>query len=360
MLARISSPSIVTGHWKHLLIACPLAACLCGQVLGQQAFQKEASWNWPEMSLFEEQMLSFLDQQQADAEVQEAVSRHWQETQSQQNGPAMIDRLLTAAAFVDARIEQLVDVLDDPSSVPPRPGELEWLSSDIPGWLQDTIRLACGRAFAQRRMYDEALETLNGLELVQVCDPSSLIFYRASSEHHLMKTEECLADIDLLLQREHELPDRFSQVAKLMKADIKDLESDSLDEVSRLMRDVERRLDLGRAGQRVRDEEEAIVKKLDKMIENLEQQLQQQQRQQNANSKSASDPAQAKPMEDSREAGGSGPGDVDRRDVGDRAGWGDLPAADRQESLQRLTEGLPSHYRDVIEGYFRQIAKQKQ
>lgn len=64
-------------------------------------------------------------------------------------------------------------------------------------------------------------------------------------------------------------------------------------------------------------------------------------------------------MEDSQIAGGQGPGDVDKRDNGQRSGWGNLPPAQRQESLQRLTEELPSHYREVIEGYFRQLAKEK-
>ena len=54
---------------------------------------------------------------------------------------------------------------------------------------------------------------------------------------------------------------------------------------------------------------------------------------------------------------GKGPGDVDQKKIGDRAGWGNLPPAQRQEALQRLTEELPSHYREVIEGYFRQLAK---
>ena len=30
-----------------------------------------------------------------------------------------------------------------------------------------------------------------------------------------------------------------------------------------------------------------------------------------------------------------------------------------QRQLQRLTEELPTHYRDVIEGYFRQLAKDR-
>ncbi len=55
-----------------------------------------------------------------------------------------------------------------------------------------------------------------------------------------------------------------------MVADIKPMKDDSLDEVARLMNDVQRRLDLGRAGTRVREEEQEIVDKLEKMIEQIE------------------------------------------------------------------------------------------
>ena len=64
-----------------------------------------------------------------------------------------------------------------------------------------------------------------------------------------------------------------------MQADIKPLKEDSLDEIARLMNDVERRLALGRTGKTVREKEQSIVDKLDKMIDKLEQQQQQQQQQ---------------------------------------------------------------------------------
>ncbi len=320
--------------------------------------RKSATWDWPAISVFEQQVLSYLDQLNATETQRRAVLATWDATRQQAQGPALLDRLLTLGGVVEPRIAKLNEQLSDPTAATVHPQELAWLSSDVPGWLQDTIRLACGRALAQRRLYDEALEILSGLQINQVCDPASLIFYRATCEHHLLKRKECLADAKLLLERQAEIPVRFTQLAQLMAADIEPLKSDSLDEVARLMRDVERRLDLGRAGKRVRDEEEEIVKKLDKLIEDIENQMQeaQQQSQQNGGQ---SNPAQSSPMQDSQIAGGSGPGDVDQKDVGNRAGWGNLPPAERQQALQRLTEELPSHYREVIEGYFRQLAKDR-
>jgi hypothetical protein len=321
--------------------------------------QKSASWQWPEVVVYEEQIASYLDQQAASEALRAEVDAFWKATSPANKGPAFLDRLLDAAGLIEPRIAELSQQLRSPTGSLVYPGELGWLTSDVPGWLQDTVRLACGRAFAQRRMFDEALESLAGLELSQVSDPGSLLFYRSSSEHHLLKKDECLSNVKLLLEREEELPVRYAQVARLMQADIAPLEGDSLDEVSRLMFDVHRRLDLGRAGQRVREEEQEIVDKLDKLIDKIEQQMQQQQQQQAQQNGSAPQPAQMKPSDESQIAGGSGPGDVDAKDNGNRSGWGNLPPAQRQESLQRLTEELPSHYREVIEGYFRQLAKDR-
>lgn len=323
--------------------------------------RKAASWKWPELAHIEQHLLSYLDQVQAPESVRSKVLQHWKETADQIKGPALLERVLSTASLIEPRIAELVARLNDPQAELVVVQQLTWLSSDVPGWLQDAIRLACGRTLAQRRFYDEALEMLNGLELAQVCDPASLIFYRAVCQHHLLQKKECLASVELLLERQPELPMRFTQVAQLISADIKPLKDDSLDEVARLMNDVQRRLDLGRAGTRVRDEEKKIVDKLDKMIEQIEQQIQEcEQQQQQANGQGQKQQGMAKPMDDSKIAGGTGgPGDVDQKDAGKRDGWGNLPPAERQASLQRMTQELPSHYREIIEGYFRQLAKDK-
>jgi hypothetical protein len=322
--------------------------------------QKAASWQWPDIALIEQHLLSYLDQRQASESTRKQVLDQWQQTSEQIKGPELLERILSTAALVEPRIADLLKQLNNPEAQPVLVKQLTWLSSDVPGWLQDAIRLACGRGLAQRQLYDEALETLDGLEIKQVCDPASLAFYRAICQHHLLKKKECLANVDLLLERESELPTRFTQVAQLISADIKPLKNDSLDEVARLMNDVQRRLDLGRAGKRVRDQEDEIVSKLDKMIEQIEQQMQQQQQQQQQQSQgNQQQKGQGQPMEESQIAGGGGPGDVDQKDTGKRDGWGNLPPAERQASLQRMTQELPSHYREVIEGYFRQLSKEK-
>ena len=50
-----------------------------------------------------------------------------------------------------------------------------------------------------------------------------------------------------------------------------------------------------------------------------------------------------------------GPGTVNPRN-NQGAGWGSLPAKERQEALQQLGKDFPAHYRAAIEQYFRRIA----
>jgi hypothetical protein len=54
--------------------------------------------------------------------------------------------------------------------------------------------------------------------------------------------------------------------------------------------------------------------------------------------------------------GGKGPGNVTQKNIGNKAGWGNLPPKEREEALQQIGKDYPAHYRDVIEQYFRKLA----
>ncbi len=56
--------------------------------------------------------------------------------------------------------------------------------------------------------------------------------------------------------------------------------------------------------------------------------------------------------------GGKGPGEVDKKNIGNKSGWGDLPPKQREEALQQIGREFPAHYRDVIEQYFRKLASE--
>lgn len=228
----------------------------------------------------------------------------------------------------------------------------------LPKSMRMSVRVWLGRELVRARLYDEALPVIAEVDPVETIDPASALYYRAVCYHALLMKSEALADLRRLLENEDQTPLRFSRTAQLMVADLKPLKEDSLDEISRLMTDVTRRLELGRADQTVEDQEQKIIDKLTKLIEKAEeQQKQQQQQQQQAGGKaSGGQGGQGSPMQDSQAAGGGGNGDVDRRNIEQKDGWGNLPPAERHQALQQIGRDLPTHYREAIEAYFRKLA----
>jgi hypothetical protein len=122
------------------------------------------------------------------------------------------------------------------------------------------------------------------------------------------------------------------------------------------MRDITRRLDLGRAGPRTLAVQDGVIESLDKLIKAIEQQQQEQSQSQASGGASGGRSGNGTPMDDSRIAGGKGPGEVTKRDIGDADGWGNLPPHKREEALQQIGREFPAHYREAIEQYFKRLA----
>jgi hypothetical protein len=64
-------------------------------------------------------------------------------------------------------------------------------------------------------------------------------------------------------------------------------------------------------------------------------------------------------MQDSKIAELKAPMQVDRRDIGNKSGWGDLPPKEREQALQQIGREFPAHYRELVEQYFRELANEE-
>lgn len=227
----------------------------------------------------------------------------------------------------------------------------------LPAYVRHNCRLIYGRWLATRNYFDESLEQLESLSPSDVADPAGLLFYRAVAEYRLMKYGDCTKTLSLLLQNESQVPRRYLTTAKMMLADLQTAGQHPLDEVARLMDSVRVRLDLGRAGKRVRKEEDDVIAKLDQQIEKIEQASQAAAAAAAAAGQGPANGRPATPMADSLPIGGSGPGNVQPKHLGEEFDWGNLPPKQREEALQQLSKELPSHYREVVEQYFRKLAR---
>ena len=138
-----------------------------------------------------------------------------------------------------------------------------------------------------------------------------------------------------------------------MQDDLKGLEEDTLDHIARRMEDIHRRLDLGRAGPKVRKVEKGVIESLDKLIKKLEEE-QQQQESNSASSTRSTQPARRKPADGRARAGRS---DEEGHRLEKRLGR--HAAKQREEAMQQIGRDFPAHYRDAIEQYFRRLAAEK-
>ncbi|MCX7427458.1 MAG: hypothetical protein NTW96_17740 [Planctomycetia bacterium] len=311
------------------------------------------TWKPPAVETVRDRAMAWLDEQKADAAARAKAAQLWANVPAETTPDELLARLSVTFALVDPRAGALVQLCSKPRESVLAPSQ-PWLAdAKTSPWMAANLRLLFGRWLAQASMFDEAREQLAGLSPEAVVDPAALLFYRAVVYHRLLEKEPGLEAIDRLLTGAEQAPRRYVAVARLMREDLDGLQEETLDHVARRMEDIERRLDLGRADDRVRQVERGVIESLDKMIKELEQQQQQQ-------SGAANNVQSSRPASDSQLMGGRGPGEVTKRDVGKTAGWGNLPPKQREEAMQQIGREFPSHYQDVIEQYFRKLAAEEE
>jgi hypothetical protein len=332
-------------------IALTLVVSHAGMAQSDSEFAAEPSWGPIKLDAISERLDDYLKSTDLDADRKATVLSAWES--ADQDGD-VLDRLAACLAKADDRVEVLVDFCTGVSKPGPLP-EFDWLAdSDTPVLVRHNMRLYLARWLVQQGYYDEAIAWTEGLETDDVVLPESLLFYRAVAHHRLVQPDEADVALSQLLEREDDLPNRYQKLAGLMRQDLSGLEDESLDHIARRMEDVRRRLAQGSSGNRVQKVENGVIESLDKLIKKLEDQMQQSQ-----SSSSAGGQPSGAPMQDSQIAELKGTGKVEPRDIGRGAGWGNLPEKDREKALQDIGREFPSHYREVIEEYFRRLAAEE-
>ncbi|MBN1854366.1 MAG: hypothetical protein JW829_16670 [Pirellulales bacterium] len=314
----------------------------------------EPSWNVPSVESIHDEINQWLDKQGVGGPIRTRALQAFAATNETPPASQTLERLMRAAAIVDGRISDLINVCQSASRIGSLP-EFSWLKDpSLAPLVRNNARLYYGRWLVQEEYYDEAIDVLGGLTTQDVIDPAGLLFYRSIAQHQLVDTERGREGLAMLLEREKNLSLRFQQLALLMQKDLSSVEPDSLDHIARRMQDIQRRLNKGRADAKVIEVEQSVLDSLDKLIDEIETSEKQRQQQQQ--------PGQGQgnqPMQDSRPARMQAPGRVGQKPIGNRSGWGNLPDKEREEALQQVARDFPAHYRDVIEQYFRRLAAEE-
>lgn len=298
---------------------------------------------------------SWLRTRPADADRDATIDGLWDSLAVDSSAEQRFDALLQTYYLADGHVRELVDacLAGDLHGVDEQLPTL--LSSATNPLLAENLRYFVARYLAVLTMYDEALDQFQQIDVAMVVDPAGCLFYRAVCEHSLLLKEDGLRTIDTLLTSTQDVPVRYATVADLMKHDLELLRERTLGEVARQMRDVERRLTLGRAGPDVQRVEERIITTLDEIIEKIEQQ------QGGGGGGGGNGPRGGQqsnnPADESYVGGVQGPGEVEDRDIGHREGWGNLPDQAQAAAKEMINRQFPAHYRQAVEEYLKRIAR---
>jgi len=292
-----------------------------------------------------------------DKQVLEQIGKLWAFDDLAPKPATLLDTAIQSFALANAKTKKLVGawnvgiapVLPIEFTLPDGKSENEFYLANL--------RLYYARYLSQLRLFEEALDVFEQIDVNRVIDPAGCLFFQAVCEHGLLKKKDGLATLNKLLKNTEDVPVRYSTVATLMQYDLQALRENSLDEVARKMSDVERRLDLGRGGQKVQKVEDEIIATLDEIIKKLEQQMG------GGGGGGGSSPSRTNKAgsaaKDSVVKGATAPGNVDQRNIGNQNGWGALPPKQETQAKNLINRNFPAHYRQAIEQYFKKLANRR-
>ena len=202
------------------------------------------------------------------------------------------------------------------------------------------------------RYYDEALVLLRKMNPENTVDPIIVLFCLGIAHNELLNKKEGLA---AMKQLRDSFPSpyspRFAEVAKLLENELESIDEDKQkpENIAKKMEGIQRRLGQGNTGEKVQEVEKEVLESLEKLIEKLEEQQKQCKQLQGGQGNN--------PADTERILRQKGPGNILERNIGTQSGWGELPAKQREAALMQIEKEFPSHYRDIIEQYFRQMAR---
>ncbi len=355
---------------RILIVTCALTLCVAGYVQGQEkrtggfgaldaltadgAKARLAGW--------------LKEVGKSDAATTAKLSAIWKD-----ESRSILDRVADSLALGDPVAAKLMTEARDPAA--PAPVVLPGVFKDDKrsAFFRANLALVYSRALTNRRVYEEALDTLKQFSADQVADPAAYLFHRAICEHALQRKAEATKSIARLLDEGSAIaPDRYKIVATLMLLDMHTWKEKDLGDIARKMENIERRLQIARGGPETQRQEREVLNRLDEIIKKLENKKkggggggggegQPGEGECPDGGSPGSGPAKgvnppSSPATDSNNAGGTSTGVVDEAKFKKLvADWGRLPPAEQRRALQDITQGMSPRHREAIINYFQNL-----
>ena len=302
------------------------------------------------------ELLQWLVTSGAEQPVLEKVIARWADNDALAglSGEELLDLLVSSFADADSAAQRLLT--DSHGAGPVADIIFDGIRSAP--LFQDQLRLFHARWLTQHRYYDEALPLLSDLLPENVVDPAGLLFYRAVCQSQLLQRQEALDSLSLLLHNTLDVPGRLRIVAEVMQQELAAQVEDGMEQISLLMKDVERRLDLGRSGQNTQKQEDAIIAALDKLLEDMDEKNNQQGGG-GGSGGSSNNPSGSQGADRSQIKGSTGKGDADHKELEEGGKWGLLNARAEAKARELIRQKFPSNFLDQIGRYTKKLAERK-
>jgi len=299
---------------------------------------------------------AWLKEVKADADATKRVEALW----DRKLELTVLERVAESLMVVDPEARDLIESVRSATNFV-APTEVPELVKDPQRseFYRNNLGLYFAKQLAMRRVHEQVIQTLTAIRPEKTVDPASYYFFKAVA-HHKLQQKVGLQDVDRLLKSVVDAPERYIQVAELMRAEMSKWKDNDMGFIARSMEDLARRFDLARAGKENQVKQEEVIALLDKMIKEMEKQGQGD----GPPGPSGNGPNNTKQPKqnaaDSYVGGVSGNGDTDKKKIQKLAEmWGKLPDKERVKAMENARREYPALYREASEEFTRLISKKQ-
>ena len=313
---------------------------------------KAPTWHPPQVSDVKAQVVAWLQQAPADAALRNKALAIIGSIGDPASGSELLDRLAETFAVVDPKVAQLVDICSRPRSRLVLPTFAFLTDPKTPPLVAANMRLYYGRWLVHGQWFEEALEQLGGLKTADVVAPAELLFYQGVTYHRMLNKEEGLKVINQLLDGAEATRGATSpSPPDAGRSQLLGSGNARSHRAADGRREAAARPGPGRAqGPQSRGRRGRVARQDDQEDRRRAEQAE-------------PEPAQFVAVHEARRRqhahGRQCPGNVTKKDIGHKSGWGDMPPKEREEALQHMGRDFPPHFRDAIEEYFRKLATEE-
>lgn len=306
--------------------------------------------------------LDYVTKYNFDAKAREFVNTSRAKTPADQ----LSQFIQTSLAVLSPRFKEALDLVDKDQRNRALDIFLELAKSDDPYLAVSSTSLAATTLIEQEQ-FDRAQKLL----IAAIKDHAPITRFTLTPDHfefmlgycqvHGLEYDDALATLVDFLRRYPQAPDRLRVTATQMVTELSRRIPGKLGDVHDLMNVARRELSHGQAGDEVVKRQGEAVALLDKLIKEAEDQEKSNGGGGGEGGKSGSPNTPNQPSGGAKQSvlpGGQEKETVLRQTKASPGEtWGKMPPKQREEILQSIQKQFPSRYRDLLEQYYKQLAK---